>query len=170
VAANNDMDGWRRKNSDPTQIELMLMDGTRYAGTVLVLRGKHLRDVINGPEQFVEVETLHSGLVTVSKSAIKLILLGSIPAADQMEKRLAAINSSDSFEVLGLKQTATLEDVRAAFVALAHQYHPDRYATAELPTEVMAYLNIMIRRINAANGELRELLEFESKQSAATAA
>jgi hypothetical protein len=170
VAANNDMDGWRRKNSDPTQIELTLIDGTRYTGTVLVLRGKHLRDVINGPEQFVEVETPHSGLVTVSKAAIKLILLGSIPAADQLEKRLAAINSSNSFEVLGVQQTATLDEVRAAFVTLAHQYHPDRYATAELPTEVMAYLNIMIRRINAAHAELRELLEFEKSQNSATAA
>jgi hypothetical protein len=164
------MDGWRRKNSDPTPVEFTLTDGSQYSGTVLVLRGKHLRDIINGPEQFVEIETLHSGLVTIAKSAIKLVLLGGKPTADQLEKRLEAVNASDSFQVLGLKQNATLDELRTAFVSLAHQYHPDRYATADLPTEVIAYLNIMIRRINAAHTELRELLEFESKQSAASAA
>jgi DnaJ domain len=170
MAVNNDMSGWRRQNSEPTLVELTLTDGSTFKGTVLVLREKHLRDVINGPEQFIEIETQHSGMITIAKSAIKLVRLGTIPAADQLDKRLAAINSCDSFEIFGLQHTATLDEVRAAFVKLAHQYHPDRYATSELPTEILAYLNIMIRRINAAHAELRELLEFENAQATAASA
>lgn len=169
MAANSDMNAWRRQNSEPTAIEVTLTDGTVIKGTVLVQRDKHLRDIFNAPEQFLELETLHAGLYTIAKSAIKLVRPGTVPEADQLAKRLAAIEKSDSFAVLGLPQTADVAAVRAAYVALAHQYHPDRYVTAELPTEVIAYLNIMIRRINAANTELRELLDFEKAQEAAAA-
>jgi DnaJ-domain-containing protein 1 len=170
MAANNDMNAWRRQNSEPTPVEISLTDGTSFKGTLLVQRDKHLRDIINGPEQFIELETLHAGQVTIAKSAIKLVRPGLIGAADQLEKKLAAIEKSDSFAVLGLPQNADMAAVRNAFVKLAHMYHPDRYVTAELPAEVIAYLNIMIRRINAAHQELRELLEFEGKQSASEAA
>jgi DnaJ-domain-containing protein 1 len=169
MAVNNDMSGWRRQNSDPLLVEATLTDGTSYRGSIMVPRGKDLRDVINGIEQFVELETQNDGTLTIAKSAIKMVRPGKIPNADQLEKKLATINSADSFGVLGLPQTANLDDVRAAYVTLAHLYHPDRFLLAELPTEVMAYLNIMIRRINSANTEVRELLEFEGKQQATAA-
>ena len=165
MAANTDMNAWRRQNSEPTAIEVTLTDGSAIKGTVMVQRDKHLRDIINGPEPFLELETMHAGLYTIAKSAIKLVRPGAVPAADQLAKRLAAIEKSDSFAILGIQQNADLATVRAAYVALAHQYHPDRYVTAELPTEVMAYLNIMIRRINAAHTELRDLLDFEATQT-----
>jgi curved DNA-binding protein CbpA len=41
-----------------------------------------------------------------------------------------------------------------AYFALAKAYHPDRYATAELPAEVRDYLAAMARRINAAHAAL----------------
>jgi DnaJ domain len=169
MAVNNDMNGWRRQNSDPLLVEVTLTDGTSYRGTVLVPRSKDLRDVINGVEQFVEVETQNDGVLTIAKSAIKMVRPGKIPNADQLERKLASINSADSFGVLGLSESANLDDVRAAYVTLAHLYHPDRFTTADLPTEVMAYLNIMIRRINAAHTEVRELLEFENKRTASAA-
>jgi hypothetical protein len=37
---------------------------------------------------------------------------------------------------------------------MAKAYHPDRYATAELPQEVSDYLAAMARRINAAHAAL----------------
>jgi DnaJ domain len=170
MAANSDMNAWRRQNSEPTAIEVTLTDGSTLKGTVLVQREKHLRDIFNGPEQFLELDTPFGGLFTVAKSSIKLVRPGSIPEADQLAKRLAAIEKSDSFAVLGLPHSADMTAIRAAFVKLAHQYHPDRYVTVELPTEVMAYLNLMIRRINAAHTELRELLEFEKNKDDAAAA
>ena len=41
-----------------------------------------------------------------------------------------------------------------SYFALAKAYHPDRYATAELPEEVRDYLAAMARRINAAHAAL----------------
>jgi curved DNA-binding protein CbpA len=67
--------------------------------------------------------------------------------------------------VLGLTAGATRNDIRQAFFALAKVYHPDRYATAELPGEVRDYLSAMARRINAAHAAL----EAPQKKQAARA-
>ena len=56
----------------------------------------------------------------------------------------------DPFVVLGIAPGADKEEIRRAYVGLAKNYHPDRYATAELPDEVRSYLADMARRINAA--------------------
>ncbi len=37
--------------------------------------------------------------------------------------------------MLGVPQNASPEQIRKAYVTLAKTYHPDRYATAELPPE-----------------------------------
>ena len=57
------------------------------------------------------------------------------------------------------------DEIRQAYFALAKSYHPDRYATAELPTEVIEYLFAMARRINAAHAALN----VEQKKQAARA-
>ena len=56
----------------------------------------------------------------------------------------------DPHAILGLPLGAPYEDVRAAYLRKAKVYHPDRYANAELPDEVKAYLEGMARRVNAA--------------------
>ena len=45
---------------------------------------------------------------------------------------------------------------------LAKAYHPDRYATAELPAEVRDYLAAMARRINAAHAALEVPLKKQA--------
>jgi curved DNA-binding protein CbpA len=49
---------------------------------------------------------------------------------------------------------ASREEARQAYFRLAKDYHPDRYATVELPKEVRDYLAAMARRINAAHAAL----------------
>lgn len=52
--------------------------------------------------------------------------------------------------------SAPFEDVRAAYLAKAKTYHPDRYANADLPDEVKRYLENMACRINVAFSALEE--------------
>jgi curved DNA-binding protein CbpA len=49
--------------------------------------------------------------------------------------------------------------VREAYLKLAKLYHPDRYATADLPKEVRDYLAVMVRRINAAHDTVQTRLQ-----------
>ena len=66
--------------------------------------------------------------------------------------------------MLGVTPGATREEIRQAYLALAKVYHPDRYATAELPTEVIEYLFAMARRINAAHAALRRRAEEAGRE------
>ena len=58
-------------------------------------------------------------------------------------------------------------EIREAYFALAKVYHPDRYATAELPTEVIEYLFAMARRINAAHAALNVEQKKQARQAGA---
>lgn len=81
----------------------------------------------------------------------------------------AIIKDADNFnpyEVLALEKGANRAAVRAAFHEHSKTYHPDRYSTAELPTEVMDYLEAMARRVNAAY----EVLSEETAKAEAFAA
>ena len=49
--------------------------------------------------------------------------------------------------------------MRRAYLDLAKMYHPDRYATVDLPPEVDSYLSAMARRINAAHDAIQEALK-----------
>ena len=77
-----------------------------------------------------------------------------VPKAPNLGARLSDPDGFNPHVVLGLTAGASREEVRQAYFTLAKAYHPDRYATAELPEEVRDYLAAMARRINAAHAAL----------------
>jgi len=91
------------------------------------------------------------------------IKLMGVPKLPNLNARLRDLDGFDPFAVLGVAPGATKEEIRQAYFALAKSYHPDRYATAELPTEVIEYLFAMARRINTAHAALN----VEQKKHAA---
>jgi curved DNA-binding protein CbpA len=91
--------------------------------------------------------------------------LVGVPKAPNLQARLTDPNGFDPHRILGLPAGASREERRQAYVVLSKTYHPDRYATAELPEEVRDYLSAMARRINAANAAL----DIPQKRQAARA-
>lgn len=68
-----DVATWRRQNSDPLAIELVLIDGSAVKGNVLIPRERTLRDVVNGPEPFVEVDCTDGGMMLFAKSSLRSV-------------------------------------------------------------------------------------------------
>jgi hypothetical protein len=155
--ATADLSAWRRQNSDAHAIVVVLVDGTTLTGTMLVPRDKQLRDVFNTPDDFLEFEDHRLGTIVLAKASIRTIRPNAIPTAEQLEKRMKALEKSDPFQILGVAKTVDREGLRSAYVALARRYHPDRFLGAELPPEVSEYINQMARRINAAYSEVEQL-------------
>ncbi|MFN3746158.1 MAG: DnaJ family molecular chaperone [Hyphomicrobiaceae bacterium] len=143
-------------------VVLSLTDGTELKGRLAVPQGRSLVDALNGSAPFVEFETFDGPRQFLAKHAISGVRLMS-PARAQGLARLRDSDGFDPYAILGLPAGAPYEAVRAAYLRKAKDYHPDRYANAELPEEVRAYLAAMARRINAAFAAL-EAPHQESRQ------
>jgi hypothetical protein len=144
-------------------VEVTLVDGTTIRGKLLVPTTRTMADALNGAGAFLEFEPYGGERCYISKSQLTSIKLLGVPRLPNLNARLRDLDGFDPYAVLGLAPGAAREEVRQAYFALAKIYHPDRYATAELPTEVIEYLFAMARRINAAHAALN--IE-QKKQSA----
>lgn len=149
-----DLTNWRRQNSDPHTLVITLMDGRRLRGNMLVARDKSLTDMFNMPMPFFEFEDFEQGPIVIAKSSIASLRVHKMPTADQLDKKITSLDKSDPHRVLGVGKSATREDIRNAYLALARLYHPDRFASTELPPEVADYIDSMARRINIAYADI----------------
>jgi preprotein translocase subunit Sec63 len=85
----------------------------------------------------------------LAKSTIRSLRVVSAPKVKPI-KPSAQAGDFDPHEVLGVDPGADRTAVREAFHRLSMRYHPDRYTAADLPEEVVDYLEAMARRVNAA--------------------
>jgi hypothetical protein len=146
-------------------VEAAFADGSVVRGKLLLPATKSIADVLNGGGAFLEFEPYGGERSYIAKAQIASIKMLGVPKLPNLNARLRDYDGFDPFAVLGVKPGATREEIRQAYFALAKAYHPDRYATAELPTEVIEYLFAMARRINAAHAALTT----EQKKQAARA-
>jgi hypothetical protein len=130
-------------------VALTLTDGAELKGRLAIPQGRSLADMLNGTAPFVEFEEFDGPRQYLAKHVISAVRLIS-PARGQSLARMRDADGFDPHAILGLPLGAPYEDLRAAYLRKAKVYHPDRYANAELPDEVRAYLEGMARRVNAA--------------------
>jgi hypothetical protein len=150
----SDINAWRRQNSDVVAIVLTLVDGTRARGTILQPRDKTLREMFGMSEPFIDFDCAEFGPMVIAKGSIASIRLHQVPAADQLDRKLKGLDKADSHKILGVGKGSSRDEMRAAYVALARAYHPDRFAAVDLPSEVAEYIDAMAQRINGAYAEL----------------
>jgi hypothetical protein len=146
-------------------VEIGFADGTAAKGKMLVPVGRSVADALNGTGSFVEFEPYGGDKSYLAKAQLASVRLVGVPKAPNLQARLLDVDGFDPHRILGLSAGAGRDELRAAYFALAKAYHPDRYATAELPQEVRDYLAAMARRINAAHAAL----EAPQKRQAARA-
>ena len=160
---------FERSKSEPADtsgvsVVLTLTDGSELKGRLAIPGGRSMSDILNGTMQFLEFEEYAGARTFLAKHAIGHIRLASPPRGQGLA-RMRDADAFDPYAILGLPLGARFEDVRAAYLAKAKTYHPDRYANAELPDEVKRYLEDMARRINAAFAALEEPLQ-QTRQNA----
>jgi DnaJ domain len=143
-----------------------LSDGRRVSGRFLISRSKTLIDILNGTTQFIEFEPFDGEAEIIAKSSIRSLRMISVPGGREPSTFIRDNGNFNPYDILGIKKGAGRSEVRAAFHKYAKSYHPDRYSNAELPQEVMSYLETMARRVNAAY----EVLSEETARSEAFAA
>lgn len=135
-------------------VEVVLADGTLTKGKLLVSAGKTLSDALNGTAAFIEFEPYGGERTFLSKAQLASVQLVGVPKAANLSARTRDGDSFNPHAILGVAANAGWEEIRQAYHKLAKSYHPDRYASAELPVEVQDYLAAMARRVNAAYAAL----------------
>lgn len=140
-----------KQSAGPLCVEITLEDGRSLKGKFVVPPGRTLMEVLNGGTPFVEFEPFGEPHAFLAKSSFRVVTPLNVAPAPALPAGVKDMHGFDPYAVLAVAPGASREDVHHAYVLLAKAYHPDRFATAELPPEVSEYLAAMSRRINAAH-------------------
>jgi DNA-binding response OmpR family regulator/curved DNA-binding protein CbpA len=77
---------------------------------------------------------------------------------ERLANQVAAMRKLDYFEVLGVKQAATREDIKRAYFALAKEYHPDKQVQSK-SAEVRALAQELYDLVSTAHDTLTDPAE-----------
>lgn len=142
-------------------VELTLEDGARVSGRLFVPAGRAIFEVLNGATLFLEFEPFDGERQFIAKSSLRTVMLLQVPGVTSLMQKVRDLDGFDPYSILGVAKGTPWDEIRNAYVHLAKQYHPDRFATADLPPEVTNYLEGMSRRVNAAYEALEPILAIE---------
>lgn len=137
-------------------VTLTLHSGDVLNGHVFVGHSQRLRDFLNNPDQFIDFERRDNSLTLIAKSAIATISAIDLPRTDHLLRRAQNTAGFDPHQTLGVELGANHGEVRAAYLAKARLYHPDKLAGKDVPKEVGDYMNAMFIRIQKAYDELEK--------------
>jgi DnaJ domain len=129
--------------------EVRFDNGEVAAGQFYIHSARPFAEVLNAGSPFVEFEVYGETRRWIAKTTLRDVKLTPVPKPANLLGR-AEIDSFDPYRALGVEQNADWSAVRAAYLDLSKTYHPDRYASVALPSEVSDYLAAMSRRINLA--------------------
>jgi hypothetical protein len=146
------------KSAGPLCVEITLEGGETLKGKFVAPPGRTLMELLNTGTPFVEFEPFGGERTFLAKAGFRLIKSLNMPPNPTLKTGGKDFDGFDPHAVLGIAAGAGKEEIHRAYLHLAKTYHPDRYAAAELPPEVIEYLAAMSRRINAAHDTLEAAL------------
>jgi DnaJ-domain-containing protein 1 len=131
-------------------VSLTLVDGENLRGNMRLPISGRLIDAMNNADQYFDLELPDGSAAFLAKHSVRRVVPVDLPRNDQLSRRTADLSVFDPYTVLGLARGASPEEVKAAYHGLVRNYHPDRFASANLPREMQDYAHAMLTRINAA--------------------
>ncbi len=134
--------------------DITLDDGRLIKGKFLITATRSIFEVLNGDGHFLEFETYDGERTLIARSALKSVKIMSVPSGSNLKSRLRDGGNFEPHMTLGVASDAPWDEIRSAYLKLSKTYHPDRFATVELPHEVRDYMSAMARRVNAAYAAL----------------
>jgi DnaJ-like protein len=146
----------------PAYAEITLEDGREIKGRFNLPPGRSLTDVLNSTSSFMEFEPFGGERLFIAKSALQAIKPTTLPGVPNLAAGLREDAGFDPYAILGIDRHAGADEARKAYLDLAKTYHPDRFATVELPPEVRNYLAAMSSRVNAAYDAVQDALKKQA--------
>lgn len=132
---------------------LTLVGGEVLRGSVPSGASASLAFELNREGLFLNVRTGDGQIRYVAKSTIAQVVEGT-------ERKTASLpepaQDRSPYKVLKVKEGASVEEIRQAYVKLARIYHPDSYQSDSTAPEVAEYVTKMFQHITAAYAAIKE--------------
>ena len=135
-------------------VTLTMLDGEILRGNLRMPISGRLIDAMNNPDLYFDLEIPDGSVAFLAKHSVRRVAPVDVPRSDQLTRRTAELSVFDAYAILGLPRGATPEEIKVAYHGLVRTYHPDRFAAADLPREMLDYAHAMLTRINAAYQQL----------------
>jgi hypothetical protein len=133
-------------------VTITMADGTMLTGGVPCGPAASLALELNREGMFLNLKDKSGQVMFIAKTSIARVQEGDKVA----EARIPGVQAGqNAYKLLKLPESATSDMVRAAYMALARQYHPDLYAGEHIPAEVRDYATAMFQQITIAYNELK---------------
>ena len=145
------MDGSEKITKHKIQVEIELVDGRRLLGFLFISPQKRLTDMLNDDRAFLPFETTDGRFMALQKTAFRCV------APMGQEKK--EYEGNNPYQILGVSDEATLEEIKAAYRSLCTENHPDKLRAAGITGEFLDLANTRMARINDAYRRIQQHFE-----------
>ncbi len=142
-------------------VEVELEDGKCLVGYMFLKPQGRLTDMMNDDRIFLPFETTDGKFCVLKKSAC----LSVAPIASEAD----AYVGNNPFQILGVSDNSTLDEIKQRYHALCAENHPDRLSSMGLPKEFIELATTKMSRINDAWTRVQKQFEERDKPLAADA-
>lgn len=129
-------------------ISVTMSDGSVVEGKVDGGATKSIATALNRDGDFIELSLPGRRKKQLSKRYIMAVE----PAEDVTKPNLISQvkDSSDPYTILKVPRNADAATLKAAYLQLCKQYHPDSYHGTDMPEELQNYINQMFKLVTHA--------------------
>jgi DnaJ-domain-containing protein 1 len=138
-------------------VALIMVDGEILRGNMRMPISGRLVDAMNSSDLYLILELADGSTALLAKHSVRRLNPIDMPRNDQLLRRSTDSSVFDPHAILGVPRNASAEEIKAAYHNLVRTYHPDRFASAGLPREMLDYSHAMLTRINAAYEQLEDI-------------
>ncbi|MEE4237897.1 MAG: J domain-containing protein [Anderseniella sp.] len=143
-------------SSEPVTLEIAarLVDGTVMRGFIVAGITGQLEPTLNKDAPFVEFVGHDGRRAFIAKSQ-----LAAVEPVEPLRKPLLEARkpgTASCHELLGVAENCSFDEARDAYHRLVKLYHPDLYANAQLPKEVIRYATDMFSQVSSAWAEIKQ--------------
>ena len=140
-------------------VEVSLDDGSKITGRTVLGPGKGVHKLLESQDAFLYVDGFDGEGAFIPKTGIKGLKVIAPAKSNALHLSVPDARNFDPYRVLGLEKGASFDDIKDAYHRLTKIYHPDRFASVELPREVKNYIEGMAKNVNAAFRALKHVGE-----------
>lgn len=139
-------------------VEIVLDDGQAVHGTIFIAPQGRMTDVLNDERQFLPVDRADGTFIALAKSAIRYVT----PVAAEG----AVYEGNNPYQILGVKEGISREDLKKAYHQLSMENHPDRMKGFGLGADYLELATRRMARINEAYNRILKTLGDEGPKAA----